>query len=67
MSHQQSSSYDVGTGLLGLNQNIVSGYFGFGPVVQKEMLFKDTSYLQLWQPIHSALEGIMGNIPVKLF
>ena len=26
----------------------------FGQVVQKEMLFKDISYLELWQPICSA-------------
>ena len=25
----------------------------FGPVVQKEMLFKDISYLELWQPLCS--------------
>ena len=26
----------------------------FGPVVQKEILFKDISYLELWQPLCSA-------------
>ena len=29
-------------------------YMEFGPVVQKEMLFKDTSYLEIWQPFCSA-------------
>ena len=47
----------------------------FGPVVQEEMLFKDISYLELWQPLCSMdrnfcvllEEGIMRNNPVKLF
>ena len=44
-------------------------------MVQKEMSFKDISYLELWQPLCSAdkkycailAEGIMRNDSVKLF
>ena len=32
-------------------------YFEFGPVAQEEMLFKDISYLELWQPFCSAVQG----------
>ena len=50
-------------------------YMEFGPVVQKEMWFKDIIYLELWQPLCSVdwnnlcnfVEGIMMNNPVKLF
>ena len=42
-------------------------------VVQEEMLYKDISYLELWQPTCSTqpticailVEGIMSNITVK--
>ena len=33
----------------GIIKTILSNYSEFGPVVQ-EMLFKDISYLELWQP-----------------
>ena len=47
----------------------------FGPVVQEEKLFKDISYLELWQPFFHwsrticaiLVEGIMRNNSVKLF
>ena len=50
-------------------------YMKFGPVVQKEMSFKDISYLELWQPLSQWTgnicaileEGIMRNNPVNLF
>ena len=50
-------------------------YMEFGPVVQKEMLYKDISYLELWQPFVQQtqticailVEIIMRNNPVKLF
>ena len=48
-------------------------FFQFGPVVEREMWFKDISYLKLWWPFHSVeqnhlcnlVEGIMMNISVK--
>ena len=47
----------------------------FGPAVQKEMLFKDISYLELWQPFVQRTvticaileEGVMRNNSVKFF
>ena len=48
--------------------------FEFGPVVQEKVSFKDISYPELW-PLYapqsktifaSLVEGIMGNISVKL-
>ena len=35
--------------------------FEFGPVVQEEMLFKDISYLELWQPFCSAEQNHLCN------
>ena len=32
----------------------MGNYFVFGSVVQEEKLFKDISYLELWQPFCSA-------------
>ena len=48
--------------------------FEFGPVVQEKVSFKDISYPELWPPyapqsktiFASLVEGIMGNISVKL-
>ena len=37
----------------GIIGNIHMSYMKFGPVVQEEMLFKDISYLELWQPLCS--------------
>ena len=31
------------------------------------MLFKDISYVELWQPFCSVVEGVMRNNSVKLF
>ena len=51
-------------------------YMKFGPVVQKEIWFKNISFLELWQPpfvqgtgIICAIlvEGIMRAIHVKLY
>ena len=55
-------------------RNISVNHFEFGPVVQ-EMLFKDISYLEVWQPPFQPskiicailVEGFMTNISVKLF
>ena len=33
----------------------------FGPAVQKEMSFKDISYLELWQPLSSADQNHLLN------
>ena len=33
----------------------------FGPVVKEEMLFKDISYLELWQPFCSAEQNCLYN------
>ena len=46
--------------------------FKFGPVIQEENLFKDISYLELWQQSRTMIcailvEGIMGINSVKLF
>ena len=49
-------------------------YFQLGSVVQEKILFKDNSYLELWQPFvlcsgticASSEEGIMRNISMKL-
>ena len=39
-----------------------SNNFEFGPVVQKEMLLKDISYLELWQPFCSAERNHLCNL-----
>ena len=54
---------------------ILWNYFEIGPVIQKNMSFKDISNLELWQPIcsteraiYAILVGvIMRNNSVKLF
>ena len=39
--------------VVGLKQNILCNSIEFGTVVQEEMLFKDISHLELWQPLKS--------------
>ena len=38
-----------------------SYFFKFRPVVKEEMLFKDISYLELWQPFCSAEQNNLCN------
>ena len=50
----------------GIMRNISDKLLELGPVVQAEMLFKDISYLELWQPFCAILlEGIKRNNSVK--
>ena len=43
------------------NNHLCEIIFEFGPVVQKNMPFKDISYLQLWQPASLAEQNYSSN------
>ena len=44
---------------------ILQNYFEFGPVIQK--LFKDISFLELWQPFCSAEQNHLCNFCIMHF
>ena len=41
--------------------NNLLNYFEFEPVLQEEMLFKDISYLELWQPLYFMEQNQLCN------
>ena len=43
----------------------MSSYMEFGLVVQKEMSFKDISYLELWLPLCSADRNHLCNFGIR--
>ena len=47
--------------VMGLMRKIYVNSIEFGTVVQEEMLFKDISYLELWQPLCSVDRNHLCN------
>ena len=46
----------------GIQKNNSVIFFKFGPVIQEEILVKDISYLELWQPLCSAEWNNLCNL-----